>query len=125
MVKKSFMTEILQWLADYSGDHNAAAMSIAFASVGVQSQFGDRYPKTIDAVWRCLDLLSKVPDARHGLQVLAERDAHWSIIAPEWDKLYATIKEDISDGSNFYRQSKPMLKSLIEKGDKEYEENWE
>lgn len=83
----------IEWLA--SGDTGMSSKALAFEFLG--ADYEDSYSIPIDPsdLGRCLRLIDKVPKVRGSVDSLAKKHESWAKIAPAWDMLADSMREEV------------------------------
>ena len=85
--------KVIEWLA--ADDSGMSSKALAFEFLGTSSGDSHSTPLDLADLGRCLRLIDKVPAVRACVDSLATKFASWAKMAPAWDMLAETMKDEV------------------------------
>lgn len=92
----------LRWMLD--GETGSSSQAILHAALTGEIRTADgrhhdrAHPLDLGDLRRCILMLDAVPEARQGIQVLAQHSPKWERLAARWDELEQVMREDWKPG---------------------------
>lgn len=88
------MEKVLKWLG--SSDTGMSSKALAFEFMNnVEYEDADFAPVDPADLGRCLRLIDKVPEVRKCVDSLATKYKAWAKIAPVWDKIAESMRDEV------------------------------
>ena len=97
-LEDNVQSRILDWMLD--GETCMASRNIVTTYRSGYAQAPGTVPIDVWELGCCILMLEQVPEARAGLEILAESSERWRALTESWDKLEASLRDEFSPTLN-------------------------
>ena len=91
-LEDNVQSRILDWMLD--GETCMASRNIVTTYRSGYAQAPGTVPMDVYELGCCILMLQQVPEARAGLEILAESSERWRALSESWDNLEASLREE-------------------------------